>query len=71
MLDKIIIGLTGPIGAGKTAVARLLWDKGYIVIVADAVGHEILARSDIKAEIREAFGDDVFDESGEIIRAPL
>ncbi len=70
-MDRIIIGLTGPIGAGKSAAVRLMWDRGYNVIIADAVGHQILARPDITAEMRAVFGDEIFDESGEVIRAPL
>lgn len=70
-MDKIIIGLTGPIGAGKSAAARMMWDRGYNVIIADAVGHQILARPEITSEMRAVFGDEIFDDSGEVIRAPL
>ena len=68
---RIILGITGAIGAGKSAVAQLLRDRGYTLIIADAIGHEILARPEIIAELRKAFGDGIFDERGEIIRAPL
>lgn len=33
--------LTGGIGSGKSAVARLLSDRGAFVVDADAIGHEL------------------------------
>ena len=33
--------LTGGIGSGKSAVARLLSDRGALVVDADAIGHEL------------------------------
>ncbi len=70
-MDKIVIGLTGAIGAGKSAVAGLMAEKGYRIIVADAVGHEVLTLPEIKTGIRKLFGDEVFDKYGEILRTRL
>lgn len=39
----VVIGLTGGIGAGKSTFARLLGERGAIVIDVDAVGREVIA----------------------------
>ncbi|MEK9737772.1 MAG: dephospho-CoA kinase, partial [Candidatus Nanopelagicales bacterium] len=36
------IGLTGGIGSGKSTVARLLAERGAVVIDADAIAREIV-----------------------------
>ena len=37
------VGLTGGIGSGKSAVARLLVEHGALVVDADAVAREVVA----------------------------
>ena len=37
----LIIGLTGPIGCGKSTVARMLGDLGGSVIDADALSRDV------------------------------
>lgn len=39
---KMIIGITGNIGSGKTTVAKIFKKYGFRVIDADKIGHEIL-----------------------------
>jgi dephospho-CoA kinase len=39
---RIVIGLTGGFGTGKTTVARMLREYGARIIDADAVGHALL-----------------------------
>ncbi|HQO38088.1 MAG TPA: dephospho-CoA kinase [Candidatus Omnitrophota bacterium] len=41
--ERLVIGLTGGLGTGKTTVAGMLQGFGARVIDADAVGHELLA----------------------------
>ena len=68
----LLIGLTGPIGCGKSTVARILGDIGGTVIDADA-----LARQATEPDrptlplIRERFGDQVFTADGALDRAAL
>ena len=37
-----IIGITGGIGSGKSTVSRYLSSKGYRVIDADQIAHDIM-----------------------------
>ncbi len=60
-----VVGLIGGIGAGKSAAARLLADRGAAIIDADAVGHELLEDPAIRGRILERFGAGVLEpESG-------
>ena len=66
------IGLTGGIGTGKTAVARILEELGAAILDADRVGHEVYlpgrpAYDGIVAE----FGAEVVAEDGSIDRKKL
>jgi dephospho-CoA kinase len=68
----VLIGLTGPIGCGKSTVARILADIGAFVIDADELAREATAAgSPALPEIRERFGDEVFDAKDALDRAAL
>ncbi|MCA9077722.1 MAG: dephospho-CoA kinase [Planctomycetaceae bacterium] len=65
------IGIVGGVGSGKSAVARWLADEYHgLLIDADAVGHQVLLRDDVKARLRDVFGDEIFVD-GEIARSRL
>lgn len=67
-----VIGLTGGIASGKSAVSGILARRGAFVIDADAVGHEAyLPGSDCFKDVVEAFGDDIVAEDGTIDRRAL
>jgi dephospho-CoA kinase len=67
-----IIGLTGPIGCGKSTVARLLGERGAAVIDADAVAREVSAPGTAgHDEILAAFGGSVRDAGGRLDRRAL
>ena len=69
--DVPIIGLIGGVGSGKSAVANWLVEHLRARIVdADAVGHAVLKRDDVKSQLRDAFGDGVF-EGDEISRRQM
>jgi dephospho-CoA kinase len=59
-----VLGLIGGIGAGKTSVARLLADRGAVVIDADAVGHALLEDPAIRDRIVKRFGTTVLEPGG-------
>lgn len=61
----------GGMGAGKSTARKALVDEGLPYIDLDVVGHEVLTWDIVKDEVREAFGDDVFDENGEVVRRAL
>ena len=67
-----IIGLTGPIGCGKSTVATMLAELGGIAIDADVLAREVTAPGEpAAAAVRDRFGDSVFERSGALDRAAL
>ena len=68
-----VIGLTGGIAAGKSTVSARLAALGAYVIDADRVGHRVLMRGggEAQAAVVRAFGTEILDEAGEIVRARL
>jgi len=66
------IGLTGPIGCGKSTVARWLAHRGAVVMDADAVAREVTAPgTEAHDRILEHFGPAVRQPDGTIDRAAL
>ena len=55
--DRVIIGLTGGLGSGKTTVAKMLAKRGAYVIDADKIVHQI-----IDAPTRKKLAEVVFDD---------
>ena len=68
---KTVIGILGGICSGKSTVARQFGRLGCGVIDADAIAHKLLENSAIKNEIKEAFGEGVFDGTGQVDREEL
>jgi len=68
----LLIGLTGGIGSGKSAVATRLAELGAIVIDADAIAREVVAPgTDGLAEVVAEFGPEVLTATGELDRPAL
>lgn len=65
------IFVTGGIGSGKSTLMAFLERKGAGVVLADEVGHENLHNAEMKAELAQVFGSDIFDAEGEVIRSAL
>ncbi|MCK4251062.1 dephospho-CoA kinase [candidate division WOR-3 bacterium] len=57
--DKVIIGVGGNIGSGKTLVSKIFEELGAHYISADEIGWEVLP--DIADELRERFGSIIMD----------
>jgi dephospho-CoA kinase len=55
--SKPVIGLIGGIGAGKSTAARLLADRGGLIINADALGHDALEQPDIQQSVIRQFAE--------------
>jgi dephospho-CoA kinase len=63
------IGLTGGIGAGKSTVSRRLVELGAVLVDADLIAREVVAKgSEGLARIAEAFGPEVVGPDGEMDR---
>lgn len=65
------IFVTGGIGSGKSTLMEFLKEKGAGIVLADEVGHENLHNPEMKAELVKAFGKEILDTNGEIIRSEL
>jgi dephospho-CoA kinase len=66
------VGLTGGIGAGKSAVARRLAKHGAVIIDADRLAREVVAAgTDGQAAVVDAFGPEVLGPDGELDRPAL
>ena len=71
-MSRRIIGLTGNIATGKSAIMRLAAERGALTIDADRVVHELLATdAAIQGEVVAAFGPGVRRADGGIDRAAL
>jgi dephospho-CoA kinase len=68
----LTVGLTGGIGAGKSAVARVLAEHGAIIIDADVIAREVVAPgTEGLAEVVRVFGDGVLAADGSLDRPAL
>ena len=67
-----LIGLTGGIGSGKTAVSNLLGELGAGVIDTDLISHQITAPGGKAIPlIAKEFGDDFIDSQGALDRVKM
>jgi cell division protein ZapD len=67
-----VVGLTGGIGCGKTAVADAFARRGITVVDSDAIAHELTAPGGAAmGAISEAFGASFVDEQGALDRARM
>ena len=67
-----IIGLTGGIGAGKSTVSDYLRNKGYVILDADQIAHEITEKgSPVLKKIAETFGAEMIMDDGNLDRKKL
>jgi dephospho-CoA kinase len=69
--NKVVIGLIGGIGSGKSRVAAEFVRHGGRVISGDELGHEALRQPEIMAQVRRRWGPEVLNEKGEVIRRKL
>lgn len=68
----LTIGLTGKTGAGKSTVAAYLKEKGCYIIDGDVIARQITEKgSPVLKTLQAAFGEDILDEKGELIRPRL
>ncbi|MCP5100035.1 MAG: dephospho-CoA kinase [Chloroflexi bacterium] len=69
---KLIIGLTGNIATGKSAVMRLAIEQDALTLDADKIVHEIMDNdAQMQAALAVAFGGDIRKGNGRIDRRKL
>ena len=68
----IIYGLTGQTGAGKSTVASMLKDKGYLIIDGDIAARKVVEKdSPVLKKLCEEFGDDILNCDKTLNRSAL
>lgn len=68
---KPIICIAGGIGSGKSLVARMFGEMGCLVIDADELVRQAYTDPAILSQLREGFGDGVFNGDGTVNRPAL
>lgn len=67
-----VIGITGPTGAGKTTVLRVLEGMGALVLDCDALYHRLTETCrPMRRALRTVFGPDIFGPDGALRRKQL
>ena len=68
----MIIGVTGPIGAGKSYVTRLFKKKGLPTVDADKVYHSLTCKkTELTLKLSEIFGSCILNPDGSLNRKAL
>ena len=60
------IGITGPIGAGKSLACKFLSENGYLVIDSDKLVHQLYQEPDVIKMISSNLGSSVLTQDGKI-----
>lgn len=72
MFSIMVIGITGGIGSGKTAVCTLLEESGAKVFYADVEARRLMETdASVKADLRASFGAETWLEDGSLNRVYL
>lgn len=66
-----IVGITGPVAAGKSALSRRLAALGALVIDVDGLGHRALATAEVADAVGREFGPASRSADGTLDRAAL
>ena len=69
--QPLLIGLTGAIGAGKSAVLAAFARRGCATLSADTIVHTLYHQAPVRDGIVERFGGEMLGPDGEIDRAAV
>lgn len=70
--DRLIVGLTGGIGSGKSTAATQFALQGAGIIDTDVIAHRLTQANGLAMmKIRNAFGDDFLNEDGALDRVKM
>lgn len=67
--EYMLIGLTGPTGAGKSMVSSYFEKQGFGVVDADKIAHKALLDDECIRALTESFTEDILNDDGSINRA--
>lgn len=71
-MKSLLIGLTGGIGSGKTAVADMMAGWGARIVDADLIAHQVTAAGGAAiGALRAAFGDGILTPQGAMDRKAM
>jgi dephospho-CoA kinase len=62
-----VIGITGGIASGKSAVTNILENRGGLALRADRIGHEILESPIVQTKLIRQFGQSIFSQESKSI----
>lgn len=68
---KVVIGMAGGIGCGKSLVASQFKSLGCGVINADELSHEVLRLPGVRSQLVAWWGEEVLAQDGQISRAAV
>lgn len=68
---RMVVGLIGGIGSGKSSVAAVLHRYGGRIIDADQIGHQVLREPEVRQAIADRWGPDLLDTDGSVNRRKL
>ncbi len=68
---KMLIGLTGRTGSGKSSAAKIFESLGAFVADCDKIAHQVLLDEKVKQQLCVLFSSDILDKNGEIDRKTL
>ncbi|MCM8780746.1 MAG: dephospho-CoA kinase [Candidatus Omnitrophica bacterium] len=72
MQEKIVIGITGSFGSGKTTVAKMFKRLGAKIVDADRIAHQLIRpQTRIYRKIIDVFGDGIIAKQRNIDRKKL
>ncbi|MGS0972561.1 MAG: dephospho-CoA kinase [Candidatus Izemoplasmataceae bacterium] len=66
-----VIGLTGGIASGKSTVANLIRNLKLPLIDSDQVARDVMLKPEVIKELRDTFGNDIFDDEDKLSRKTL
>ena len=71
-MKGLVVGLTGGIGSGKSAVADCFARRGVAIVDTDLIAHELTsAQGAAMPALCALFGDDIVDGNGALDRAAM
>jgi dephospho-CoA kinase len=70
-MTELCIALIGGIGSGKSTAANYFYDMGVHVINTDKIAKQLCEKEEIKLQIKNCFGNSLFDKNNHLKRPLL